>query len=129
MFAAFGQFAATSQFYLYGRNHCTRTGWEKAVKSYAKPDLLEDPNLSLEGKVFLITGANAGIGREMTTFAAQKGAVVYMVCRNPQRAEVARNEIVEQSKNNRVHVILGDSSNVARSCQPSTDALSYVNAE
>ena len=45
----FGQVAATSQFYLYGRRHCTATGYERARAAMLKegPDLLEN-NLSLE---------------------------------------------------------------------------------
>jgi len=105
---SFGQFAATSQFYLYGKWHCTRTGWETASKKYPKPDILEDPNLSLVGKVFLITGANAGIGREISSFAASKGAIVYMICRSPDRAFKAQKEIIDQTKNHNVHVLLGD---------------------
>ncbi|RYG69032.1 SDR family NAD(P)-dependent oxidoreductase, partial [archaeon] len=105
---SFGQFAATSQFYLYGRNHCTRTGWENASKKYAQPDILADPNLNLSGKVYLITGANAGIGKEFSMFAASKGATVFMVCRNPIRAEAARMEIVAKSGNSKVHLLLGD---------------------
>ena len=34
MFRAIGQFLTTTQFYLYGRNHFTLTGWEKAVSSF-----------------------------------------------------------------------------------------------
>ena len=60
---SFGQFASSSQFYLYGKSHCTRTGWEKHILSYDQPDILKDPALNLSGKVFMITGANAGIGR------------------------------------------------------------------
>ena len=45
----FGQVAATSQFYLYGRRHCTATGYEKARAAVLKegPDLLESADLSL----------------------------------------------------------------------------------
>jgi hypothetical protein len=71
MFAAFGQFASTSQFYLYGRSHCTKTGWEKASKAYPKPDILGNGRAStvdLSGKVFMVTGANAGIGKEVAAF-------------------------------------------------------------
>ena len=41
--------AATSQFYLYGRRHCTATGYEKARAAVLKegPDLLESADLSL----------------------------------------------------------------------------------
>ena len=45
----FGQVAATSQFYLYGRRHCTATGYEKARAAVLKegPDLLDSADLSL----------------------------------------------------------------------------------
>lgn len=108
--SAFGQFAATSQFYLYGRKHCTKTGYQEHVKSYEKPDILEDKNLSLVGKKYMITGANAGIGFEMTKFLASKGASVYMVCRNPERANKARDEIVAETGNADVKVLLCDCS-------------------
>jgi NADPH-dependent curcumin reductase CurA len=94
MFSSFGQFASTTQFYLYGKSRCTRTGWEKAYAAYPKPDILEDPNLDLSSKVYMITGANAGIGREITQFAASKGAMVYMICRSPDRAYKAQQEII-----------------------------------
>ena len=45
----FGQVAATSQFYLYGRRYCTATGYAKARAAMLKegPDLLESADLSL----------------------------------------------------------------------------------
>jgi len=102
----FGQFAATSQFYLYGKKHCTSTGWEKASSKYDKPDVLEQAELS--GKVYMVTGANSGVGKEVTTYLASKGAAVYMICRSPERAETARAEIVEKTKNEKVKVLLAD---------------------
>ena len=116
---SFGQFASTTQFYLYGRSHCTRTGWEKASRSYDKPDLLESNDLDLSGKIYLITGANAGIGKEITTFLAKKKAKVFMVCRNRQRAEKARDDIIhacslaspeedETSIEDRLPLLIGD---------------------
>ena len=41
----------------------------------------------------MITGANSGIGFEAAKFAAQRGAKVYLVCRNPERGEKAVNQI------------------------------------
>lgn len=62
MFSAYNQFATTSQFYLYGRSNCTRTGWEKNVKSYEKPDILaEDYPLDLTGKVRMLTSPHLTI--------------------------------------------------------------------
>eukprot|EP00428_Durinskia_dybowskii_P068460 CAMPEP_0170397230 /NCGR_PEP_ID=MMETSP0117_2-20130122/22763_1 /TAXON_ID=400756 /ORGANISM="Durinskia baltica, Strain CSIRO CS-38" /LENGTH=663 /DNA_ID=CAMNT_0010653717 /DNA_START=180 /DNA_END=2171 /DNA_ORIENTATION=- len=113
MFAAFGQFASTSQFYLYGRNHCTKTGWEKASKAYPKPDILEkgrESDVDLSGKVFMLTGANSGIGKEIASFLAIKKATVYMVCRSAERGNAAREEIVRDSSNDNVHLLLGDCS-------------------
>jgi dehydrogenase/reductase SDR family protein 12 len=108
--SSFGQFAATSQFYLYGRSKCTRTGWEAAKAKYPKPDILEDESLNLTGKVYMITGANTGIGRGITDYLASKGATIYMVCRNPTRANEAKDEIVEKTKSSSIHVLLCDCS-------------------
>ena len=34
MVAIFGPFAATTQFYLYGRRHCTASGWRMHSAKY-----------------------------------------------------------------------------------------------
>lgn len=103
----FGDFAATTQFYLYGRNHFTSTGWENHRKGYEQPDILESP-LDLSARVFIVTGANSGVGREVTSFLASKGATVYMLCRNRLRAETARNELVQEVGHERLFVLIGD---------------------
>lgn len=84
----FGQFAATSQFYLYGTKHFTQTGYAKHRKEYAEyaddraeVGLETETDLSLEGKVFMVTGANSGVGFEVAQFVARKGAATYLVCR------------------------------------------------
>lgn len=41
----------------------------------------------LREKVFIITGANSGLGYESTLALAEKGATVIMACRNPERAQ------------------------------------------
>ena len=106
----FGQFAAPTQFYLFGKSHFTRSGWERAILRYPNPDILEDPLCSLAGHVYMITGANTGIGKEITTFLAKKGATVYMVCRNREKAQMAREEIVAISKSPSVHILECDCS-------------------
>ena len=108
MFSAISQATTTTQFYLYGKKHCTKTGWENAIKSYPQPDILQDSSLDLSDKVYMITGANAGIGREITTFLASRSATVYMVCRTALRAEAARAEISEKTNNSKLYVLLGD---------------------
>ncbi|XP_035808192.1 dehydrogenase/reductase SDR family member 12 isoform X2 [Amphiprion ocellaris] len=58
----------------------------------------------------MVTGANSGIGKATAQEIANRGGTVHMVCRNKDRAEAARNEIVEQSKNQNVHVHIVDMS-------------------
>lgn len=108
----FGQFAATTQFFLYGKRHFTSSGWEMHKANYAQPDLLTT-DLDLKGQVFIVTGANSGIGKEIAQFLATKGATLYMVCRSKERAEAARDEIVAAAagdSSSRVHVLLADCS-------------------
>jgi dehydrogenase/reductase SDR family protein 12 len=56
MFSSFGQFASTSQFFLYGKKHCTKTGWEAASMNYPIPDILESEGLQLTANVYIVTG-------------------------------------------------------------------------
>lgn len=53
----------------------------------------------MDGEVVIVTGANAGIGKETALDLAKRGAKVYMACRDFKRCETARLEIVEQSNN------------------------------
>jgi dehydrogenase/reductase SDR family protein 12 len=103
----FGQFAATSQFFLYGKRHFTKTGWEKHRKAYRQPDLLEQES-DLSGRNFMITGANSGVGREVAQYLAAKGAAVYMVCRSRERAEAARADIKAVTGSTNLHLLVAD---------------------
>ena len=115
MFSSFSQFTSTAQFFLYGRNNFTRTGWDKAMRNYEKPDILENISLDLTGKVYMITGANSGIGREVATFLAKRNAHVYLICRNRLPGEVTRSSMIRDSEDpqnasSRIHIIVGDCS-------------------
>lgn len=114
----FGQFTSVTQFFLYGKHHFTRSGWEKhkrsrrcgGSRSHASaydPDLLEG-RLNLSEHVFIVTGANSGIGKEVTRYLAQQGSTVYMICRSSTKAESAREEIVSATSNSKVHVLIAD---------------------
>lgn len=100
-----GQGITTTQFYLYGRRNFTKTGYEKASKKFV-PGELEGAKLS--GRSYMVTGANSGVGKEVSKYIASKGGTVYMVCRNPERAEKAKEEIVQETKSDSVHVLIAD---------------------
>lgn len=67
----------------------------------------------MDGKVCLVTGANAGIGRATALGLAQRGARVIMVCRDQARGEAAQAEVQTQSGNNQVDLLLADLSSQA----------------
>ena len=48
-----------------------------------------------EGRVFLITGANSGLGYETSKFLLERGATVIMCCRDLLKGEKAKNELLK----------------------------------
>lgn len=63
---------------------------------------------SMEGRICLITGANRGIGKATALGLANMGATVVMVSRNPERGEMARAEIRQESGNTAVDLLVAD---------------------
>ncbi|XP_072165395.1 retinol dehydrogenase 13-like [Diadema setosum] len=53
----------------------------------------------VDGKVFIITGANSGIGKETAMELAKRGGTVILACRDMKKAEKARKEIILGSGN------------------------------
>lgn len=62
----------------------------------------------IDGKIAIVTGANAGIGRETASELARRGAKVYMACRDHGRGEIARSEIIRETDNPNVFIIVCD---------------------
>ncbi|KAM9347873.1 dehydrogenase/reductase SDR family member 12 [Symphorus nematophorus] len=89
-----------------GLQEYTKSGYEAASKHFSPADL----DVNLNGRSFVITGANSGIGKATAQEIANRGGTVHMVCRNQERAEKAKDEIVEKSKNQNVHVHIVDMS-------------------
>ncbi|MFW9828429.1 MAG: SDR family oxidoreductase [Candidatus Thorarchaeota archaeon] len=62
----------------------------------------------IEGKICLISGANSGIGRATTKGLAEMNARVVMLCRSKERGEKAQKEIVQETGNKNVDLIICD---------------------
>jgi NAD(P)-dependent dehydrogenase (short-subunit alcohol dehydrogenase family) len=67
----------------------------------------------MAGKVCMVTGANAGIGKATAQGLANIGATVVMICRSRERGEVALSEIKKQSSNHRISLLVADLSSQA----------------
>ncbi|XP_068615142.1 retinol dehydrogenase 12-like [Brachionichthys hirsutus] len=69
----------------------------------------------LDDKTVVITGANAGIGKETAIDLAKRGAKVIMACRDMEKAQAAVKEIAERSGNQNVTCMkldLGDTKSI-----------------
>jgi NAD(P)-dependent dehydrogenase (short-subunit alcohol dehydrogenase family) len=59
----------------------------------AAPAALEKPNVSTQGKIVLITGPTAGIGREIALALARQGAELVLACRDLERGRRTAEEL------------------------------------
>ncbi|XP_049602682.1 dehydrogenase/reductase SDR family member 12 isoform X1 [Syngnathus scovelli] len=90
--------------FLNGMHHYTRKGYEAASENFEPQDL----DVSVVGRSFMVTGANSGIGKATAMAIAKKGGRVHMVCRNKDKAEDAKVDIVNESGNTEVYVHIVD---------------------
>lgn len=65
----------------------------------------------LAGKVFLVTGGNAGIGREAILHLVRKNAIVYMGCRSEKKGTEAKESILELIPKAIIHILIIDHMN------------------
>jgi NAD(P)-dependent dehydrogenase (short-subunit alcohol dehydrogenase family) len=66
----------------------------------------------IRGKICIITGSNSGIGKETAIALAMMGAKIVMVVRDQERGEKARTEIVKQTRNDSVDLMICDLSSM-----------------
>ncbi|GAB4579516.1 MAG: hypothetical protein Fur0022_22540 [Anaerolineales bacterium] len=69
----------------------------------------------------MVTGANRGIGYATALGLARQGCHVVMVCRSQERGEQARQEIIRQTDNLHVDLLIADLSS-----QHSTERLAQT---
>jgi retinol dehydrogenase 12 len=75
------------------------------------------PAGDLDGRTFLITGANTGIGRETARALAARGARLHLACRSEQAGRRTLDEIAAQTGNREIGLLsldLGDLDSVRR---------------
>lgn len=69
-------------------------------------------SLDIQGKRILVTGSNAGIGKETARYFAAHGAEVFLLCRNEATALVARDELRRGTGNPKIFVEVVDMSSL-----------------
>uniref|UniRef100_A0A8C5R797 WW domain-containing oxidoreductase n=1 Tax=Leptobrachium leishanense TaxID=445787 RepID=A0A8C5R797_9ANUR len=87
-------------------------------------DILQGCDLS--GKVVIVTGANTGIGFETARSVALHGATVIMACRNLQKANEAKRQILDEWHKAKVEVMILDLASF-RSVENFADAFKSKN--
>ena len=81
-----------------------RGGFLRHARSFVAGDLDAD----LSGKVCLVTGANSGIGFETCRALAERGATVWMLCRDRGRGQRAVEQVRTATGSTCVHLALLD---------------------
>src|SRR5712664_1424983 len=67
---------------------------------------------AMKDKIVMVTGANSGIGKAASLALANMGATVVMVARSKERGEAARVEIIRESGNSSVDLLIADLSSL-----------------
>lgn len=65
-------------------------------------------DVDLSSRICIITGANTGIGKEVTRGLARGRAQIIMACRDEARGQAAQKEVAAATGNNRVEVMTVD---------------------
>ncbi len=84
---------------------------------------------SLEGRVAIVTGANSGLGYYTVRGLADKGCEVIMACRNIQKGEVAKKELLQQNPDARLklmHLDLSDLESVQQFADDFSDSYQQL---
>jgi NAD(P)-dependent dehydrogenase (short-subunit alcohol dehydrogenase family) len=77
----------------------TMSNFRKSTFFPRKPTLTEDNLPDQTGKVFIITGGNSGVGKELARMLFQHNAKVYIAARSQERSEQAIADIKQSCPN------------------------------
>lgn len=87
-----------------------------------KPTFTENNVANLQGKIYIVTGANTGVGKELSRLLYSKNAKVYVAARSEQKAEIAIQDIKKTTPVSRgqlvfLHLDLADLDKIKKSAQ------------
>lgn len=74
------------------------------IRIWAQGGQFQKDDVRIDDKVVVITGGNSGIGRETALDLAKRGAKVYLACRDLEKAEKVKLEIIGKTDNSNVFV-------------------------
>ncbi|XP_074115305.1 retinol dehydrogenase 13 [Cotesia typhae] len=92
---------------VFGSAACTLVGTLYIIKDKLAGKAYEGTE-KLTDKVVIVTGANTGIGKEVTRDLAKRDAKIVMACRDLGKCEKTRKEIVLETKNKFIYCRLCD---------------------
>ena len=81
------------------------------------------------GRIFLITGANSGLGYETSKFLLERGATVIMCCRDFLKGEEAKNKLSKFNFSGKIKLVeldLSDLKNVKKFTESFKNKFSYL---
>jgi len=78
---------------------------------------------NLSGKRCIITGANSGVGKESARKLLSAGADITFVCRNPEKAEVAKQELLQNYPHGNIDILIADLSLISDTKKVSQEIL------
>jgi retinol dehydrogenase 12 len=89
---------------------------------------MSEGKIDLKGRNCVVTGSSAGIGREVARALALRGATVFLGARSPERGEVARSALAEETGNPAVFFIEVDLSSNGATRRFAREIASRVDA-
>ncbi|GFH23789.1 uncharacterized protein HaLaN_21466, partial [Haematococcus lacustris] len=96
-------------FMMHGSKHFGRQGYEAASKHFDDSVMQQ----RLDGRTCLVTGANQGLGRQLSEELAARGATLLMVCRDPTRGKAAVQAVQTKTGNKDVQLKVCDISDLS----------------
>ncbi len=92
---------------VWGQSTYRTNGWDLA--NHMTPPVPP----ALADRVWIVTGANSGIGKATALGLARLGGTLVLACRNAERGEAAREEITRATGNDKMSVMIVDMANQA----------------